>query len=142
MYTSLIRLSCRFNPTFLLPIHESSCPSSGSTTPLRTTIKGYAAVNLTTALSLTGHTPSTFSKVIPHTAVYPTIDLARLACDGRTLVVFPEGTTSNARGLLRLSQGCLADVEVPVRGYNLWVMFFKCVSSLFLVIRFPFRVLR
>ncbi|KAI5451715.1 hypothetical protein NCC49_001364 [Naganishia albida] len=124
-YVDLLYLAFRFNPTFLLPIHHSSSPSSGTTTPLRAEFKGYAAVNLTTALSLTGHTPITFSNTIPHTEIYPTIVLARLACDGRPLVVFPEGTTSNARGLLRFSQGCLGDVEVPVRGSNVWVMFFK-----------------
>lgn len=118
----------RFNPTYLLPMHEALPPASGTGTP-RAQFKGYVPVNLTTILSLTGHTPSLFRTRLSNHAVYPTLTEARIACHGRPLVVFPEATTSNARGLLRFSQGCLADVEVPVRGFNVWVMFFKCVPS-------------
>lgn len=41
------------------------------------------------------------------------------------LVVFPEGTTSNGRALLRFSKDVLADVDVPVRRGIVWLTFFR-----------------
>lgn len=138
----------RFNPTFLLLIHEplsstTSGSGSGSATPTnlpsisqspQAKFIGYAPVSLLTLLRWTGYTPSAFRNLVTISSttgqvdprkVFPSLDSVRKVVPG-PVVVFPEGTTSNGRALLRFAEGVLGDVKsVPVRGYSVWVMFFK-----------------
>ncbi|GHJ86973.1 hypothetical protein NliqN6_3375 [Naganishia liquefaciens] len=127
-YIEVLYLAFRYQPTFLLPIHEEAPASTADTSESITThtkFLGYKPVRLSTLLSLTAHTPTTFRTRLAGTITYPSIAHARSSLPGAPLVVFPEGTTSNARGLLKFSKGCLADVKVPVITYNVWIMFFK-----------------
>lgn len=45
----------------------------------------------------------------------------------RPVVVFPECTTSNGRGLLRFAE-LFKDYQVPVKGFKVFVMCVRCVS--------------
>ncbi|KAJ9092427.1 hypothetical protein QFC21_006809 [Naganishia friedmannii] len=147
--TSSLLAPARFNSTFLLPIHEplpstSSGLGSGSATPTsatnlpsisqspQATFLGYTPVSLLTLLRHTGCTPTAFHLLVTTPAgavnpqkVFPSLESVRNLVPG-PVVVFPEGTTSNGRALLRFAEGVLGDVKsVPVRGFNVWVLFFK-----------------
>jgi hypothetical protein len=140
----------RFNPIFVLPVAESG-PSPAPTltseaishTPGRRTgtgsanitatsravtarapILGFRQVSLVSALRLTGSTPAT-----PTSGPYQSLeDIRKLA--GRPIAVFPECTTSNGRALLRFAD--VFQQKVPVRGYNVFVMCVRSVSSHFI----------
>ncbi|KAJ9114250.1 hypothetical protein QFC22_005702 [Naganishia vaughanmartiniae] len=131
----VLYLAFRFNPTFLLPIHEllpaSSATGSGTATPTSNSnlpsisqsaqakFIGYTPVSLLTILRNTGHTPSAFrslvttpqsESVVDLRKVFPSLESVRKVVPG-PVVVFPEGTTSNGRALLRFADGVLGDVK-------------------------------
>ena len=139
----------RFNPTFALPIHAPPAvdPSRSASVTGRQTgtgssnidlpsissvpsspLLGYLPVGLITMLNMTGHTPAHF-----HSSQYEGKDVKLYAleelCDRApgAVVLFPEGTTTNGRGLLRSSEGLFGTQgwEVPVRKRAVWVCWFK-----------------
>ena len=78
-------------------------------------IKGFRQVSLLHIIYLTGRLPPYFAK---DSRMHSLDEIRKSA--GRPVVVFPECTTSNGRGLLRF-----ADVfheKVPVKGYQVFVM--------------------
>ncbi|KIY73657.1 hypothetical protein CYLTODRAFT_365138 [Cylindrobasidium torrendii FP15055 ss-10] len=135
-WIEVLWLAFRFNPTFTLPVPESlpqmpqsrgdpvtrtpgrrtgtgsaniSQPSSGPSTKIP--IAGFRRVSLLELLRSTGSTP----------AVGPaeSLDVICKASRG-PVVVFPECTTSNGRGLLRFSD--VFKMDVPVISFQVFVM--------------------
>jgi hypothetical protein len=129
----------RFNPVFVLPVPErdlervdapedsaiayrpgrrtgtgsANITQSTRTLSQRIPIAGFRAVSLWKMITTTGYAPKVEN--LP----FQTLDDIRRTAT-RPVVVFPECTTSNGRGLLRF-----ADVfreAVPVKGYNLFVV--------------------
>ncbi|KAJ7283748.1 hypothetical protein C8J57DRAFT_1293469 [Mycena rebaudengoi] len=142
-WIELLWLAYRFNPIFVFPVpeHDSAPPASTpvseiiSHTPGRRTgtgsanisvatrvatsrasVVGFRQVSLLSALQLTGHAPT--RGVTASGPLQSFEDLRKAA--GRPLVVLPECTTSNGRGLLRFAN--LFQEKVPVRGYAVFVM--------------------
>lgn len=78
----------------------------------RIPIVGFRAVSLWKMITSTGYAPK-----VENLPFQTLEDIRRMAT--RPIVVFPECTTSNGRGVLRF-----ADVfkDVPVKGYNLFVV--------------------
>ncbi|KAF9568960.1 hypothetical protein CPC08DRAFT_678544 [Agrocybe pediades] len=141
-WIEVLWLAIRFNPVFVLPvtntIPESPNGTRGSTpvsyTPGRRTgtgsanvqmssrstsprvpIAGFQQVSLLTMITRTGNVPVYGASAIP---VLSLEEIRRNASG--PVVVFPECTTSNGRGLLRF-----ADVfhqDVPVKKYQVFVM--------------------
>jgi len=79
-------------------------------------------------LNLTGHTPAHFYSSQYEGKGVKLYTLEEL-CDRAPgpVVLFPEGTTTNGRGLLRSSEGLFGahGWEVPVRKRAVWVCWFK-----------------
>ena len=89
---------------------------------------GYMPVGLATMVRSTGQTPATTYDTWrsgKDTKLYSLNEL----CDQAPgpVVLFPEGTTTNGRGLLRLSKGLFGPDgwQVPVRQRSVWVCWFK-----------------
>lgn len=85
-------------------------------------------VGLLSMINLTGHTPAhTFATRFSGKDI-KLYSLKEL-CDKAPgpVVLFPEGTTTNGRGLLRSSEGLFGTEgwEVPVRQRAVWVCWFK-----------------
>lgn len=102
---------------------STALPSSTGPQPPLT---GYIHVPLLALLKRTGALPPHGSDAKP---TYRTLREARRKAPG-PVVLFPEGTTSNGRALLRFGEGVLADGdvasdEIPGR---VWVKFFRCVA--------------
>ncbi|KAI0321818.1 hypothetical protein OF83DRAFT_1168093 [Amylostereum chailletii] len=141
-WVELLWLSYRFNPIFVLPVpsESPSAPSapapqatgrrtgtgSAAVTPAanrpstkRIQIAGFRKVSLLSLICFTGRVP-----VPSHASPSLTLEDIRGSA-GRPVVVFPECTTSNGRGLLRF-----ADVfkgrPVPTKGYSVFVMCARC----------------
>ena len=139
----------RFNPVFVLPVCETldvpsatptsiplsrtpgrrtgtgsaalSSPPAGSRTPTpRVPIAGFRRVGLLRMLAATGHLPLLAGTAKP----VPLEDIR--ACADRPVVVFPEGTTSNGRALLRFAE-VFSGVKLPVMKYKVFVMCVRCV---------------
>ncbi|KAF8913810.1 hypothetical protein CPB84DRAFT_1699095 [Gymnopilus junonius] len=144
-WIDIIWLAIRFNPIFVLPVPESlldlqavSRPSTPVThTPGRRTgtgsanvqmpsrmtatriqISGFRQISLLSMVGIAGHVPPYGGGTI---AGFPSLSLEDIRRKApKPVVVFPECTTSNGRGLLRF-----ADVfrqNVPVKNYNVFVM--------------------
>jgi hypothetical protein len=141
--TSLRRIFCSFDPIFVLPITESlptisitpqsSIPvthtpgrrtgtgSANVQSPRRATtprvyIIGYREVSLLSIIRSTGQVPP-FGPARDYPA--RTLEDIRKQAD-RPVVVFPECTTSNGRGLLRFADAF--GEKVPVKNYQVFVM--------------------
>jgi len=130
----------RYNPLFVLPVANAPASSSArdassiSYTPGRKTgtgsaaissfdrvlsppevIRGFRQVSLLEIISSTGNTPSAPSSV-------PLRSLDDIRRSARSpVVVFPECTTSNGRGLLRFAD-VFNGASVPTKGYNIFLM--------------------
>jgi len=136
----------RFDPIFVLPVapKPSSAPTLTPTTGRHTgtgsaalktlsvpptTLSGFHTVPLLRLVVLTGYTPASYD--IP-TAGARTLEQIRkeAKASGKPVVVFPECTTSNGRGLLRFAKGVFGSESVPVRGYGVWVMCVRYVALL------------
>ncbi len=94
-----------------------------------TPLSGFHTVPLLRLIALTGYTPASYR--LPTTGARTLEQIQKEAkASGRAVVVFPECTTSNGRGLLRFSKGVFGNETVPVRGYGVWVMCVRCVALL------------
>jgi len=79
-------------------------------------------VSLLTLTTFTGYTPSIYKSRAESRLI--TLDQARQAAAG-PICILPEATTSNGRGLLRFGEGFGGGLDVPVRGWKVWVVYFK-----------------
>jgi len=86
-----------------------------------TPLTGFYTAPFLRLLLLAGYTPASYG--IP-TAGARTLEEIRKEAKarGKAVVVFPECTTSNGRGLLRFAKGVFGGESVPLRGYGVWVM--------------------
>ena len=141
----------RFNPLFVLPIPEAtpapSLPSPPiSNTPGRRTgtgsaniqqpthtptvripIRAFRKVSLLQMISLTGHVPSPDSD---NSRLHSLEDIRKSA--SKPIIVFPECTTSNGRGLLRFAD--IFRQNVPVNAFRVFIM---CVRSVTFPLSLP-----
>jgi len=140
-WIEIVWLAFRFNPIFVLPASDTvvASPQSSSSTPvtgrrtgtgsaaisspnrapsIRTPIAGFRPVSLMSALRVTGYAP-------PYGAVaseghLSTLEDIRKKAD-RPIVVFPECTTSNGRGMLRFAD-IFEGEALPVKRYQVFIM--------------------
>jgi hypothetical protein len=133
----------RYNPIFVLPMpettprFENSKPSSSHITnrPGRATgtgsagiqstpkhsavepipIKGFREVSLLKMICSVGCLPPFFDTELK---TRPLEEIRRYA--RRPIVIFPECTTSNGRGMLRFAK--VFNQDIPVKGYQVFVM--------------------
>jgi hypothetical protein len=145
----------RFNPIFVLPVPEATpAPSLPSTpishTPGRRTgtgsaniqqsthaptlpipIRAFRKVSLLQIIRLTGHVPSPDSD---NSRLHSLEDIRKSA--SKPIVVFPECTTSNGRGLLRF-----ADIFRQNTPVNVFRVFIMCVRSVTFPLPLPISLL-
>lgn len=81
-------------------------------------MRGFRRVSLLGMLAATGAVPSLHESCV-------SLEEIRRDAD-RPVVVFPECTTSNGRGLLRFAN-VFKGVEVPVKDFRVFVMCVRCV---------------
>ena len=128
----------RFDPIFVLPLSNDpvekrdvpletratgrrtgtgSAAISLPTKPVtrRANIVGFRKVSLLHIITSTGSTPLDASS-----GNYSSLEDIRSSAN-RPVVVFPECTTSNGRGLLKFAD-IFKDCPVPIRGYKVFVM--------------------
>ncbi|KAF9006475.1 hypothetical protein BDQ17DRAFT_1302802 [Cyathus striatus] len=140
-WIELIWLAFRFNPIFVLPVTNDLPPPPSTTsspianTPGRRTgtgsanisapnrtsqvaipIRGFQQVSLLSIIRSTGRVPLTVS--LSETSPKSLEEIRKNA--SRPVVVFPECTTSNGRGVLRFSH--IFHQDVPVKGYQVFLM--------------------
>ncbi|KAJ3511923.1 hypothetical protein NLJ89_g3822 [Agrocybe chaxingu] len=143
-WIEVLWLAIRFNPIFVIPVPESvpeHPERSRSSTPItptpgrrtgtgsasiqttnraavtRIAIRGFQQASVLKMIWITGHTPS-FGNNLSRSPAFSLEEIRKKSA--KPIVVFPECTTSNGRGLLRF-----ADVfrqNVPVKGYQVFVM--------------------
>ncbi|KAL4081791.1 hypothetical protein V8B97DRAFT_1863355 [Scleroderma yunnanense] len=140
-WVDVLWIAYRFNPIFVMPVVEEPKPSvpvdasvplsyrpgrnkvhGASTTSVltrttksRSAINGFHPVSLFAMIQAAGHTPEKLSS----TVVLPLQELRRSA--QRPIVIFPECTTSNGRGLLRFAE-VFQGFDVPVKQFNVFIM--------------------
>jgi hypothetical protein len=133
-----------FDPIFVLPVNNEpvqrrdthpetratgrrtgtgSAAISLPTKPVarRGNIAGFREVSLLRIIMGTGRTPLDGSS-----GNYSGLEEIRSSAN-RPLVVFPECTTSNGRGLLKFAE-LFKDCPVPVKGFKVFVMCIRCVN--------------
>jgi len=146
-YFELLWLAFRFNPTFILPVAKSPArlmdgpiksptqvtgrhtgtgsanvqsPTTTSTSHSQSPIVGFREVSLLKMLSVSGCIPP-FGINTSSSVIRP-LEEIRKSSKG-PIVVFPECTTSNGRGLLRFAQIFgEGPLSIPVRNYSIFVM--------------------
>ncbi|KAG5637843.1 hypothetical protein H0H81_003048 [Sphagnurus paluster] len=96
---------------------SANVQSPRKTTTLPGTILGFRRVSLLSMITFTGQVPPFGHSA--STASYSSLEDLRKAAE-RPIVVFPECTTSNGRGLLRFAK--VFQTEVPVKKYQVFVM--------------------
>ncbi|OCF74403.1 hypothetical protein I204_04775 [Kwoniella mangroviensis CBS 8886] len=141
-YVDVLYLAFRHNPTFLLPIFSTASSSTAPTAKTgRHTGTGSASINLSSSstqpdligyepiplfalLGRTGSLPPTYD-LPPTTKYYKNLREARRK-EGRPVVLFPEGTTSNGREILRFADGVLdgSDFTGGEDG-QVWIKYFR-----------------
>ncbi|WWD16971.1 hypothetical protein CI109_101405 [Kwoniella shandongensis] len=137
-YVDVLYLAFRHNPTFLLPVFSSdsthtSAPTTGrhtgtgsaniSTTFAQPPLLGYLPISLPALIARTGSLSETYST--PPKGMYKTLREARRK-ENRLVALFPEGTTSNGRAVLRFGEGTLAEGDVGGDDEGIvWIKFFK-----------------
>lgn len=141
-YLEIIWLAFRFNPTFVLPISYppksppvdsspirstpnkramsgSAAPSSASPARRaaeRAPVSGFRTVSLWGMLNATGYAPP-YIRLVEEARSLEDVRLS-----SRTpIVVFPECTTSNGRGLLRFAE-VFENISIPVKKFNVFIM--------------------
>ncbi|KAG0709530.1 hypothetical protein DFH29DRAFT_792617, partial [Suillus ampliporus] len=140
-WIEVLWLAYQYNPLFVLPVANAPPAlssvkdvSSISYTPGRKTgtgsaaissvdrvlsspevIRGFRQVSLLEMISSTGNTPSA-----PSSASLRSLEDIRRSAR-RPVVVFPECTTSNSRGLLRFAD-VFNGASIPAKGYNIFLM--------------------
>ncbi|CAG8772739.1 11197_t:CDS:2, partial [Acaulospora colombiana] len=85
----------------------------------RTPITGFYKVSLMKMLCSLGQTPSTYGLPLEGAV---SLDEIRKKAD-RPVVVFPECTTSNGRGLLRFAEVFDPATPIPVKQYNVFIIY-------------------
>jgi hypothetical protein len=88
----------------------------------RAKIVGFCKASLFRMVLSTGNTPLSAS-----TCNYSSLEEIRRTAN-RPLVIFPECTTSNGRGLLKFAE-VFKDRVVPVKGYKVFLMCIRCVCT-------------
>lgn len=134
-------LAFRFNPIFLLPVFapESipSLPSPGINKKTRKEAKGYVgdppsqSSKQPKRAEIRGFTEVSFLQLINRCGLVPprsegnyqSLEQVRMEAKkaGRPLVIFPECTTSNGRGLLRFANVFKGE-SIPPKMYNIFIM--------------------
>lgn len=140
-WIDVLWIAYRFNPIFVLPLVEEPKPlvsdnlttavsyrpghnkASGAPATLvpkqsassRSAINSFRPVSLLAMIQATGRTPEKLSS----TGAMPLEEL-RLSAQ-RPIIVFPECTTSNGRGLLRFAE-VFEGFKVPVKQFNVFIM--------------------
>ncbi|KAH8106125.1 hypothetical protein BXZ70DRAFT_918320 [Cristinia sonorae] len=140
-WVELLWLAFRFNPVFLVPVARSvEVSSSQTSTPIsrtpgrrtgtgsaaistlstraptiRAEILGFHELSLISMISHTGKPP-----LLPGSVTHLSLQEIRSKAD-RPIVIFPECTTSNGRGLLRFAD-VFQGIEVPVKKFKVFVM--------------------
>ncbi|KAF8558875.1 hypothetical protein OG21DRAFT_1432625 [Imleria badia] len=141
-WIDILWLSYRFNPIFVLPVADetklqtSSAPdeqtisyrpgrktgtgSAAISVPTRSIsprlpIRGFRRVSLLSMVRATGDTP-----LSPSSGSFSSLEDIRQSAE-RPVVVFPECTTSNGRGLLRFAR-VFEGYNVPVKKCNVFIM--------------------
>ncbi|KII94745.1 hypothetical protein PLICRDRAFT_33557 [Plicaturopsis crispa FD-325 SS-3] len=137
-WIELLWLAIKCNPIFVLPVAEPQDVTSETHSPIthtpgrrtgtgsanissvrapiiRAPILGFHEVSLLQMIRLTGCAPP-----FPGAAPPRSLDDIRLRAK-RPVVVFPECTTSNGRGLLRFAD-VFGAARLPVKGYKVFVM--------------------
>lgn len=134
----------RYNPVFVIPVPESvpeTPNNSDPSTPIihtpgrrtgtgsanvqaqpraitaHTPITGFKEVSLLSMINFTGRVP------VPDSIVSTLEDIRQRSA--RPVVVFPECTTSNGRGMLRFAE--VFRQTIPVKGYQVFIMSIRCV---------------
>ncbi|KAG7449262.1 uncharacterized protein BT62DRAFT_945371 [Guyanagaster necrorhizus] len=142
-WIEILWLAFRFNPVFVLPVPASSALTSApsksldpiSRTPGRRTGTGLANVSVSTRaprerIPIIGFQRLSLLNMLRQTGNVPPYRLApglapqsleaiRSTSD-RPIVVFPESTTSNGRGLIRFCD--VFNQNIPVQGWQAFVM--------------------
>ncbi|KAJ3475054.1 hypothetical protein NLI96_g12090 [Meripilus lineatus] len=140
-WIEVLWLAFRFNPIFVLPVcfpaarstpplrssnpitstpgrrtgtgsAAISSPSTRTPTP-RSNVVGFRRISLLSLIWRTGQLP-------PLSEPHETFESIRSNAD-RPLVIFPEGTTSNGRSLLRFAE-VFKGIDVPVKRFQVFVM--------------------
>lgn len=132
-----------FDPIFVLPVSNDSVqphdPSSETRTTGRKTGTGSAAISLPNRpiaqrVNIIGFRKASLLRMVMSTGNtplgassgnYSSLEEIRRTAN-RPLVVLPECTTSNGRGLLKFAE-LFKDRAVPVRGCKVFVMCVRCV---------------
>jgi hypothetical protein len=127
-----------FDPIFVLPLSDHSTQTLDMPTETRATGRrtgtGSAAITLRTKpvvprANIVGFRKVSLLRIIMHTGGSP-LNVSSGDCSSleeirrsanRPVVVFPECTTSNGRGLLKFAD-IFKDRPVPVKGYKVFVM--------------------
>jgi hypothetical protein len=130
---------CSFDPIFILPVAPTPQPVQTDTTPVpgrrtgtgsaaiainkagamqRMPITGFHQVSVWKVLSSLGQTPSTNGLPLEGARSLEAIRKA----SNKPVVVFPECTTSNGRGLLRFADVFDPSISVPVKAFKVFVM--------------------
>src|SRR5712671_6140707 len=134
-----------FDPIFVLPVSDDPVPQRDTLpetrTPGRRTGTGSAAISLPTKpvvrrANIVGFRKVSLLRIIMSTGGTP-LDASSgnyfnlediRSSASRPVVVFPECTTSNGRGLLKFSE-LFKGRPVPVKGYKVFIMCIRCVTS-------------
>ncbi|KAH9977975.1 hypothetical protein BGW80DRAFT_1165715 [Lactifluus volemus] len=137
-WVEILWLGFRFDPIFVLPVsngpdqqhdtfHETRTTGRktgtgsaaislpGRPTSRRASIIGFRKASLLRMVLSTGNTP-----LSPSNDNYSSLEEIRRTANG-PVVVFPECTTSNGRGLLKFAD-VFKDCAIPVKGYKVFVM--------------------
>lgn len=141
IYILTILWSKRFNPVFVLPITSRTEATASETTTAtkrrqstthsrqeKSTLLGYRAVTLLDIVRATGFTPP-FNDILGSNATAQTLSSIRRGAEG-PVVIFPECTTSNGRGLLRFINFEKTE-RLPITGYSIYVMAVRYVKTFF-----------
>jgi hypothetical protein len=140
-YVDILYLAFRHNPTFLLPVFEplpelalvtqktgrhtgtgSASLSQPKVSQPQPRHLGYMPVSLLQMLVRTGQLPPQAD--IPPLGMYKTLKEARRMKSG-PVVLFPEGTTSNGKAILRFGDGVLLEDEFRDQTGVIWIKYFK-----------------
>lgn len=122
----------RFNPVFVLPVVSySDSAAFGSSSPVNrrqdkslshraeSTLLGYKTVTVFDIVRATGFTPP-YNGIVSNNATAQSLSSIRSRAKG-PVVVFPEYTTSNGRGLLQFVDFQKTE-KLTAQGYNTFVM--------------------